>query len=418
MAKVRLILDTRKSSKNAISELYPIALRVFHIKPRIIRLPYETSKNGWDVNSCCLKRSVFVNKNIDCSKVNQILYDKLHVARSLINELGGAIQYIDIDTLVAEIKVKWEEQISPSLKGKLSNGLTLKVWGQVIVDRKLKTNKPSSAEWYLNGIKAFIKFNNNQDLRLDQLNVSMLKDFQIEKESKGLKPNSISSVLRAIRAIYNAAINEDRIKVVKNPFHRYKIPSSNQTKKRAISKEDFLNIRKLEYEKGSALWHTKNYALIMFNCRGMNLIDLVKLKKSNVRQGRIFYGRSKTGDPLSVKLTSELKEILIHYLIDKSDDDFLFPANYDGSTAKYEKYKTIRRRVNERLKIIAFDAGIKEHFTTYAIRHSWATIAKFMGISTSIISEGLGHSSLKTTEIYLKRFDNTTLDEANERIVA
>ena len=97
MAKVRLILDTRKSSKNAISELYPIALRVFHIKPRIIRLPYETSKNGWDVNSFCLKRSVLVNKSIDCSKVNQILYDKLHVARSLINELGDAIQYIDID---------------------------------------------------------------------------------------------------------------------------------------------------------------------------------------------------------------------------------------------------------------------------------------------------------------------------------
>ena len=41
-----------------------------------------------------------------------------------------------------------------------------------------------------------------------------------------------------------------------------------------------------------------------------------------------------------------------------------------------------------------------------------------MGISTAIISEGLGHSSLKTTEIYLKRFDNATLDEANERIVA
>ncbi len=208
------------------------------------------------------------------------------------------------------------------------------------------------------------------------------------------------------------------VEVVKNPFHRYKIPSSNQTKKKAISKQDFINIRKLKYKKGSALWHTKNYTLIMFNCRGMNLIDLVKLKKSNVRQDRIFYGRSKTGDPLSVKLTSELKEILNHYLKDKSDDDFLFPANYDGSTAKYQKYKTIRRRVNERLKLIAIDAGIQQHFTTYSIRHSWATIAKFMGISTAIISEGLGHSSLKTTEIYLKRFDNSTLDAANEMIVA
>jgi len=418
MAKVKLILDTRKSSKNAVSELYPIALRVFHIKPRIIRLPYQTSIIGWDSNSFCLKRSVLVNKSLDCFKINQILYDKLHMARSLINELGEGIQYMDVGTLVTEIKNKWQEQISPELKSKMSNGLMLKDWGQVIIDRKRKINKPSSAQWYLSGINAFVKFNNNQDIRLDQLNVSMLKDFQIDKESRGVKPNSIGSHMRAIRAIYNAAINEDRIEVTKNPFHRYKIPSSNQTKKKAISKEDFLNIRKLKYEKESALWHTKNYALIMFNCRGMNLIDLVKLKKLNVRQGRIFYGRSKTGDPLSVKLTSELKEILNHYLKGKSDDDFLFPANYDGSTAKYEKYKTIRRRVNERLKLIAQDAGIEQHFTTYAIRHSWATIAKYMGISTAIISEGLGHSSLKTTEIYLKRFDNATLDEANERIVA
>ncbi len=41
MAKIKLILDTRKSLKNAISELFPIVLRVFHNKPRIIRLPYE-----------------------------------------------------------------------------------------------------------------------------------------------------------------------------------------------------------------------------------------------------------------------------------------------------------------------------------------------------------------------------------------
>ncbi|MCG2462383.1 tyrosine-type recombinase/integrase, partial [Flavobacteriaceae bacterium F89] len=54
----------------------------------------------------------------------------------------------------------------------------------------------------------------------------------------------------------------------------------------------------------------------------------------------------------------------------------------------------------------------------YTIRHSWATIAKYMGISTAIISEGLGHNSLRTTEIYLKSFDNKVLDEANRLVVS
>lgn len=74
--------------------------------------------------------------------------------------------------------------------------------------------------------------------------------------------------------------------------------------------------------------------------------------------------------------------------------------------------------MNGYLKIIANDAHIEEAFTTYTIRHSWATIAKYMGILTEIISEGLGHNSLRTTEIYLKSFTNTVLDEANEMVVS
>ena len=86
------------------------------------------------------------------------------------------------------------------------------------------------------------------------------------------------------------------------------------------------------------------------------------------------------------------------------------------STLKNTKPK--RRRMNGHLKTIPADASIKGHSTTYTIRHSWATIAKFMGISTEVISEGLGHNSLKTTQIYLKSFTNSVLDEANEMVVS
>jgi site-specific recombinase XerD len=74
--------------------------------------------------------------------------------------------------------------------------------------------------------------------------------------------------------------------------------------------------------------------------------------------------------------------------------------------------------MNSRLKTIAKDAGIEEHFTTYTIRHSWATIAKYMGIPTEVISEGIGNNFLKTIEIHLKSFTNHVLDEANEMVVS
>ncbi len=58
-------------------------------------------------------------------------------------------------------------------------------------------------------------------------------------------------------------------------------------------------------------------------------------------------------------------------------------------------------------------ADIDEEITTYYVRHSWATIAKRKNMSVALISEGLGHLDLKTTQIYLASFD----DDANERIV-
>ncbi|ASO04651.1 tyrosine-type recombinase/integrase [Arenibacter algicola] len=418
MAKVRLVLDTRKSAKSATIGLFPIAIRLFHRKTRIIRLPYRTSPTGWDDKLMKLKKSASSNENIDCDKINESIYDKLHIARKVIVGLGESINSIDSDILVEYIKKAWDKTVDTKIRQEVDNGLTLSDWGKVLIDRKLKSNKPSTAEWYNNSIIAFQKLSIDKKLRLDEITVTFLKNFQIEHESKGNSNNAISSYMRAIRAIYNSAIKEDQFVTKKNPFEHFKIPTTRRTKKKAIVKMNFLKIRDLCYKKGSPIWHAKNYTLIMFNCRGMNFVDLVKLQVRDMVNDRIFYGRSKTGDQLSVRITDELREILGFYSLDKTENDYLFPANYDGSTKSYEKYKSLRRRMNGYLKIIANDAGIEQAFTTYTIRHSWATIAKYMGISTEIISEGLGHNSLRTTEIYLKSFTNSVLDEANELVVS
>lgn len=73
--------------------------------------------------------------------------------------------------------------------------------------------------------------------------------------------------------------------------------------------------------------------------------------------------------------------------------------------------------MNEHLATMANDAGIVEKLTTYTIRHTWATTAKYLGIPIEVISESLGHHSLDTTEIYLKGFNEDVLDEANEKII-
>ena len=417
MARARLILDVRMHSKNA-DGLFPIALRLYHKKQKIVRLPFFTSREGWDDKNMIFKKSAIANREQNCDLINKELNEKLYSAKSIIDKLGKTINDISVNILTENIKESWDKMLDSDLKKNLSNEISLSEWGQVLIDRKLKEGKPSTAKWYKDSIAAFVNFNNGVPIKLYHLNVTFLKEFELANKAKGNSNNGISSYMRGIRAIYNSAIKEDMYIPIKNPFNHYKIPTSRRTKKKALSKESIITIRNLKYKKGSNLWHTQNYLLCMFNCRGMNLIDLAKLRLKDIGESRIFYGRSKTGDPLSVKITGEFATILKYYTEGKKLDDFVFPIGYDGSVETFKKYKSDRRLVNKLFKIIAQDAGIEEKITSYYIRHSWATIAKNMGISTEIISEGLGHHSLKTTEIYLKSFDNSVLDDANELIVS
>lgn len=71
---------------------------------------------------------------------------------------------------------------------------------------------------------------------------------------------------------------------------------------------------------------------------------------------------------------------------------------------------------NRRLKEIGRRVGI-ENLTTYVARHSFATVLKREGVSTSIICESLGHSSEKVTQIYLDSFENTQIDEAMKHLL-
>jgi integrase len=74
------------------------------------------------------------------------------------------------------------------------------------------------------------------------------------------------------------------------------------------------------------------------------------------------------------------------------------------------------RLTNKKLNKIGKELGTPIPLTTYVSRHSWATIAKREGIPTAVISEGLGHESERTTQIYLDSFENEVLDNANDLI--
>ena len=119
-----------------------------------------------------------------------------------IAELGDSINSVDADTLAGYIRKAWDKKVDTKNREDVDDGITLSQWGKVIIDRKLKSNKPGTASWYTGAIRSITKLNWGRDLRLNEITVTLLTNFQIEHKAKSTSKNGNSSYLRAVRAIY------------------------------------------------------------------------------------------------------------------------------------------------------------------------------------------------------------------------
>ena len=77
----------------------------------------------------------------------------------------------------------------------------------------------------------------------------------------------------------------------------------------------------------------------------------------------------------------------------------------------------MEHNVNRNLKKLGCMAGLNIPLTTYVARHTWASTMRDLGVDLSIISTGLGHDSLRTTQIYLSTIDNASVTKANQMMI-
>jgi integrase/recombinase XerD len=149
---------------------------------------------------------------------------------------------------------------------------------------------------------------------------------------------------------------------------------------------------------------------------GMNFYDMALLDKSNFVDGRIQYLRNKTSAPYNVKITPALQALLNLYI--KPGQRSVFEVvKREDPILRDKDIKNARRLFNDRLKDLAKLCNIQTNLTSYVSRHSFATHAKLHKIPIEAISEMLGHTSIKTTQIYLDSLPSATLDGYNELVL-
>ena len=401
MASVKVLLVTHKTLENGE---HPIWLRI--IKDRKINyrtLGFSCKAEWWDK-----KNNKPNKKHPNELELYTLITKKIAEANKLMMESEMDEKEYSAEEIVDKTK-KHVQKIS-----------VLKFF-DTFIERMKSANRLGNARSYKDARNAVSKFREGKDFNFSDLDLSFLNRFEEFLLGRGVTEISISAYMRSIRGIYNRAIEEGCAKKDNYPFTKYKISKLNtKTQKRAITREQIQKIIDLPLEPETLIWHSKNYFLFSYYNMGINLIDIGYLKNSNIENGRLKYNRMKTGKEYNVKMLPPALDILNYYLANQVSDH-IFPilnsTKHIAPQQQEDRIRKVNKQVNKNLKEIGKICEIEVKLTTYVARHSWATVLKKSGVSTSLISEAMKHDTEKTTQIYLDSFANDIIDEANEKLL-
>ena len=335
---------------------------------------------------------------------------------------------LDYQQKILEKKANSEEFTASSLINEQKEEIKAKTveefYLSLIEDLKQK-GRIGNSYAYLNSYNTLRNFNKGKKLNytFSHIDVSFCKKFEDWMRSKGNKDTTLSYQFRTLRATYNKAIEAKIVAREKNPFIEYKLSHFNtKTIKRALSKNDILKLINANCNGQSKLRQlTHDLFSFSYLCGGISFVDIANLTRQNIVEDRLIYQRQKTHGNINLLLSKEASTIIAKYSTYQQEAEYLFPIlhckRHITPMQKSNRIHKICHQVNTELRTFAKELGIAAEVTTYVARHSFATILKKSGVNIGIISQALGHQDIKTTQIYLSKFDNEQVDDAMKNLL-
>lgn len=293
---------------------------------------------------------------------------------------------------------------------------TVFVFLQEQVTKKEQMKKrQGTARTYGNAYRRFKAFREDVDLTFDELTSDMIECYEAWLIDKRLKQNSIRCYLRTLNTLLCKAVEEGLLNNT-NLFSHVRL-SYVKTTKRAISEKELKVIANLELPENSTMALARDIFMFSFYMRGMPFVDIAYLRKTDLKNGMWTYCRKKTNQCLMVEWEKAQQKILDRYAHQMENRSYLLPIIKEEDGTEYKQYQRMQININRALKKIGEMAELKMPLTTYVARHTWASVARDMNIPIAVISEGMGHNSIKTTQVYLNSIDISRINEANKRII-
>lgn len=278
----------------------------------------------------------------------------------------------------------------------------------------LQQNKLRLAETYQSALNSFCLYINKVEILMEDIDSKMIEGYESYLKQKKLTLNTISFYMRILRAIYNRAVKSGVI-ADKKPFDHV-FTTMTKTAKRAIPIQVIQKIAQAHItNKNEAL--ARDLFLFSFYTRGMSFVDIAYLKKTDLNNTYLIYKRKKTGQELKIAWRKEMQELVDR---NSSKDGVHLLGILDENSEKSLRfqYHYTQCIINTALKRLGKQLNLETNLTMYVARHSWATIARQKNIPLSVICDGMGHNSEKTTQIYLQSVDAEAIDRCKDKLIA
>lgn len=381
---------------------YPLVFQIIHRRrKKLIYTPYKLFVEEFDAASSSVRFAAAAgHSRREVREMNEYL----KVKRQEITDLAGQMEEtrpgFTVGELVQSYHCRQDESYLFTYAGR--HIATLE-----------QGARHGTAAAYRSTMRSLGEFTDGVDVRFTEIDPQFVRSYRQFLIGRGVSSNTVCFYLRNLRSLYNQA-SADGIQVA--PFYPFRTVPIRiaKTAKRALSRESLQRIARFDLTGSPDLELARDLFLFSYYTRGMSFVDIVHLRKRNISGGIISYFRSKTKQHLQITVTQPLAKLIEKYA---NDSEYVFPllASCAGGEV-YGKYRSALGFINRRLKKIGQMLRLGMPLTTYVARHSWATAAKELGTPVSVISEGLGHTTEKTTQIYLRSFDHTVIDRVNEEV--
>ena len=270
--------------------------------------------------------------------------------------------------------------------------VTFPVFAKIYVQES--DRKRSTKENLLTTITVLQEFRPGLDFK--DITYTFLKDFEVHLKEKGNSVNTIAKHLRQLRTLVNEAINQGYIPSDAYPFRKFKIKQE-KGRKEFLTPDELKRLENLDVDK--KLRHVLD--AFLFCCyTGLRYSDFCQLTPENI-----------------IRVNGKR---WLHFKSVKTDVEIRLPLHllFEGKAlAVLERYDIVtdfakigpNSEANKYLAQLAALARIRKHITYHTARHTCATLLVHQGVPITTVQKLLGHTSVRTTEVYSEVLSNTII---------